>query len=81
MVDGFMEEVRAKLSEQNMLDTRAIVVEQDGSWKPKPEVIDKNGIQDRDSPDEDDLGSARTAQSASAPPTSRPDAMVIDLSD
>lgn len=81
MVDGFMEEVRAKLSEQNMLDTRAIVVEQDGSWKPKPEVIDKNGIQDRDSPDEDDLGSARAAQSASAPPMSRPDAMVIDLSD
>jgi hypothetical protein len=81
IVDGFMEEVRAKLSEQNMLDTRAIVVEQDGSWKPKPEAIDKNGIQDRDSPDEDDLGSARAAQSASTPPTSRPDAMVIDLSD
>ncbi|OCK87899.1 uncharacterized protein K441DRAFT_461644, partial [Cenococcum geophilum 1.58] len=37
MVDGFMGEVRAKLFEQNMLDTRAIVVEQDGSWKPKPE--------------------------------------------
>lgn len=81
MVDGFMEEVRAKLSEQNMLDTRAIVVEQDGSWKPKPEIIDKQGIQDRDSPDEDDLGSVRAGQSASAPPTSRPDAMVIDLSD
>lgn len=81
MIDGFMEEVRAKLSEQNMLDTRAIVVEQDGSWKPKPEVIDNNGVQDRDSPDEDDLGSARATQSASAPPTSRPDAMVIDLSD
>lgn len=81
MVDGFMEEVRAKLSEQNMLDTRTIVVEQDGSWKPKPEIIDKSGIQDRDSPDEDDLGWARAAQSASTPPTSRPDAMVIDLSD
>lgn len=81
MVDGFMEEVRAKLSEQNMLDTRAIVVEQDGGWKPKPEIIDKNGIQDRDSPDEDDLVSVHAAQSASAPPTSHLDAMVIDLSD
>lgn len=81
IVDGFMEEVRAKLSEQNLLNTRAIVVEQDGSWKPKPEVVDKNGVQDRDSPDEDNRDTTRVTQSASAPPTSNPAPMVIDLSD
>ncbi|KAF2140066.1 uncharacterized protein K452DRAFT_360256 [Aplosporella prunicola CBS 121167] len=37
VVDGFLVEVRAKLAEQGLLDTRAIIVEPDGSWRPKPE--------------------------------------------
>ena len=35
VVDGFLVEVRQQLREQGLLDTRHIVVEQDGSWKPK----------------------------------------------
>lgn len=35
--DGFLMEVRQKLEEQGALNTRAIVVEADGSWKPKAE--------------------------------------------
>ena len=37
VVDGFLVEVREQLAEQNKLDTRAIVVEADGRWKPKQE--------------------------------------------
>lgn len=37
IVDGFLLEVRETLAKQNLLDTRAIVVEADGSWKVKEE--------------------------------------------
>lgn len=48
IVDGFLEEVRATLEKQGALQTRAIVVQQDGSWKPKAEVRDPNGVSDDD---------------------------------
>lgn len=81
IVDGFMEDVRKKLAEKSLLETRAIVMEQDGSWKPKLERLDKNGIQDRDSPDEDEQFARALAQSTLAPQTFRPDQIVIDISD
>ena len=35
--DGFLVKVRNELAEKKLLDTRAIVVEPDGSWRPKEE--------------------------------------------
>jgi hypothetical protein len=37
--DGFMDSVRAELEKKGMLDTRAILMEPDGSWKPKAEEM------------------------------------------
>ncbi|EKG18479.1 Zinc finger MIZ-type protein [Macrophomina phaseolina MS6] len=37
IVDGFLLEVRKELSMIGQLDTRAIVVDSEGKWKPKPE--------------------------------------------
>lgn len=37
VVDEFLVEVRQELGKQGLLDTRAIIVNPDGSWKPKPE--------------------------------------------
>lgn len=42
IVDEFLLEVREDLAKQNLLDTRAIVVEADGSWKVKKE--EKKGV-------------------------------------
>jgi hypothetical protein len=74
VVDGFLESVRAKLYAQGLQDTRAIVVDQDGSWKPKVEVRDPNGVQDRDTPDDDPVPSRPQRQPSLH-------AQVIDLSD
>lgn len=37
VVDGFLIEVHKKLSEMDQLNTRAIIVDSDGKWRPKPE--------------------------------------------
>ena len=37
VVDGFLVQVREELAGRKLLDTRAILVEPDGSWKPKEE--------------------------------------------
>ncbi|KAM0720521.1 hypothetical protein Q7P37_004657 [Cladosporium fusiforme] len=37
--DGFLMLVREELAAKGLLDTRAIVVQPDGSWKPKPEEL------------------------------------------
>lgn len=50
VVDGFLVEVHEELMKQGLLETRAIIVDQDGSWKPKTEERDLNGIQNRDIP-------------------------------
>ncbi|KAF3037920.1 hypothetical protein E8E12_002250 [Didymella heteroderae] len=50
-VDGFLVEVRKELERKGLLDTRAITVSQDGSWNPKPEERDPNGVSDRDTPE------------------------------
>lgn len=51
VIDGFLVEVRTELERKGLLDTRAIIVSQDGSWKPKPEERDPNGVSDRDTPE------------------------------
>ncbi|KAJ4366484.1 hypothetical protein N0V83_008120 [Neocucurbitaria cava] len=45
-VDGFMQHVYQTLEAQGLGETRAIVVHQDGSWSPKAEVRDPNGVSD-----------------------------------
>jgi hypothetical protein len=49
-VDGLMEYVRAQLDLEGLSHTRAIVVDQHGSWKPKAEILDPNNVRDA-SPD------------------------------
>jgi hypothetical protein len=56
VVDGFLEEVKKQLDAKGLSKTRAIIVHQDGTWKPKAEVRDPNGVSDRgvsDSPTPD----------------------------
>ncbi|KAK7177523.1 MIZ zinc finger protein [Paraphaeosphaeria sporulosa] len=49
VVDGFMQEVRSELEKQGLLKTRAIIMSEDGSWKPKPEIME--GVADHDDDD------------------------------
>lgn len=45
-VDDFIQQVQQELTAQGLSNTRAILVQQDGSWKPKEEVRDPNGVSD-----------------------------------
>ena len=73
VVDEFLVEVRNELEKKGLLETRAIIVEQDGSWKPKPEGRDPNGVQDRDTPE-------RTPTALQSAARSRPPVQeIIDL--
>jgi hypothetical protein len=36
--DGFLMQVKEELAQKNLLDTRAIIVEENGSWKPRVEA-------------------------------------------
>ncbi|KAI9719281.1 MAG: hypothetical protein M1812_003611 [Candelaria pacifica] len=73
-VDGFLLEVRASLAKQNLLETRAIVVEEDGSWQPKAEKKEN-----------DPTGRARGSETpasstrATAPMSPTKQTVVIDL--
>lgn len=40
-VDEFLVSVRARLAEQDLLDTKSIVISADGTWKPKTEAISR----------------------------------------
>lgn len=73
IVDGFVEEVREKLNSQGLQNTRAIVVNEDGSWKPKAEVLE--GVAD---PNDDDAPVNPGAQKKGSAPHSM---NVIDLGD
>ncbi|KAJ4333547.1 hypothetical protein N0V95_009392 [Ascochyta clinopodiicola] len=64
VVDEFLVEVRDELERRGLLETRAIVVDKDGSWKPKAEERDPNGVQDHDTP-EPDAAYATTATNRS----------------
>jgi hypothetical protein len=72
IMDGFLEEVKRDLDAQGLSNTRAIIVHQDGTWKPKVEVRDPNGVSDRGASDEPPTP---TLQRQSIP------AEVIDISD
>jgi hypothetical protein len=74
LVDEFLQEVKTQLDARNLSKTRAITVQQNGSWDPKPEVRDPNGVSDRGLSDEPPTPS--TAR-ASLPAQVE----VIDLSD
>lgn len=67
ITDGFLVDVKKVLDAQGLSQTRSIVVHQDGTWTPKAEVRDPNGVSD-DPP-------TPTARRASVA------AEVIDLSD
>ncbi|KAF2713585.1 hypothetical protein K504DRAFT_339393, partial [Pleomassaria siparia CBS 279.74] len=53
IVDGFLENVRKKLEQDGLLQTRAIIVDRNGSWKPRIEAA-PTGVSDRASPDEEE---------------------------
>ncbi|KAL6706365.1 hypothetical protein ACN47E_005471 [Coniothyrium glycines] len=45
-LDGFIDDVSKTLRAQGLLQTRVIVVQDDGSWKPKAEERDPSGVSD-----------------------------------
>lgn len=74
-VDGFLEEVRKELARQGLLNTRAIIVSEDGSWKPKADVLE--GVADPDEDDEPGNAGVRRTNSIAVPQGVE----VIDLDD
>ena len=73
IIDGFIENVRDKLISQGLQNTRAIVVSEDGSWKPKAEVLE--GVADAD--DDDAPAGLSAREKKPAPPV----VDVIELGD
>lgn len=47
ITDGFLVHVKEVLAARGQSQTRAIVVHKDGSWKPKEEMRDPNGVSDQ----------------------------------
>lgn len=82
IVDGFMEEVRSELEKQGLMNTRAIVMSEDGSWKPKVEVLE--GVADQENEEDDGVvagnGTATPGQHPSKTPVLQ-GREVIDLGD
>ncbi|OAG00874.1 uncharacterized protein CC84DRAFT_1154213 [Paraphaeosphaeria sporulosa] len=78
VVDGFLQEVRNGLEKQGLLKTRAIIISEDGSWKPKPEV--REGVADHDDDDTPVRTSMQSASGQQKPPVSQT-VEVIDLGD
>lgn len=74
VVDEFLINVRSELAARNLLDTRAIVVDQDGVWTPKLE--ERGGVRDSESPDPQ---RAPHAPAAAARSLSNSAMLVIDL--
>ncbi|KAF1974166.1 hypothetical protein BU23DRAFT_532158 [Bimuria novae-zelandiae CBS 107.79] len=71
VVDGFLQEVHEKLRAQGLSETRAIIMSEDGSWKPRVEALE--GVADQD---DDDAAPTNTGAQQS-----RPAPEVIDLGD
>ncbi|KAF2661875.1 hypothetical protein K491DRAFT_686851 [Lophiostoma macrostomum CBS 122681] len=79
LVDGFLQDVRKQLEQHGLSNTRAIIVDQDGTWKPKIEPGNANDSRDSNEPE--DMGH-REAQAHTSRARSTPvDAQIIDLSD
>ncbi|KAK4626450.1 Zinc finger MIZ domain-containing protein 2 [Fulvia fulva] len=75
LVDGFMQQVREELANNDLLDTRAIIVEADGSWKPK--IEEATGVR---SPSLDREGSNSMPPPAAIPKAApKPPPIVIEL--
>jgi hypothetical protein len=78
IVDGFMQEVRSELEKHGLANTRAIIMSEDGSWKPKPELTE--GVADHDDDDAPPNLNRQNISRQQRPPVSH--AMeVIDLGD
>ncbi|KAI9874178.1 MAG: hypothetical protein M1830_010098 [Pleopsidium flavum] len=83
IVDCFLAEIRDELAKQRLLDTRTIVIEEDGTWRPKVETGEDLGDGDGRH------GLVQSAAAAAAAPapgggvllTSRRESVVIELDD
>ena len=64
IVDEFLVHVRAELEKRNLTDTKAIVIEADGTWKPKKE--ERTGVRSP-SLEREDGGRSTSAATPSAP--------------
>lgn len=64
IIDEFLVQVRAELEKRDLVDTKAIVIEADGSWRPKEEEL--IGVRSS-SLDREDAGRRRSAAAAPAP--------------
>lgn len=63
--DGFLVQVKEELAEKGLLDTRAIVVEADGSWKPRVEA-QPSGVRSASLEREEEAAAAAMAAAANS---------------
>ncbi|KAJ9668417.1 hypothetical protein H2201_001465 [Coniosporium apollinis] len=77
VVDGFLVDVRAKLADQGLLNTRSIIVEADGSWRPKPEKAARGSV----GPESRDGTPAAEGPAISGPQVPTKEIGVISLDD
>jgi zinc finger MIZ domain-containing protein len=78
VVDGFLQEVRKELEQRRSLDTRAIIVAQDGKWTPRVEPKEDGERDDSNPCDNTHRMTVPLINGARPTPT---DLEVIDLSD
>lgn len=79
VIDGFLLEVRAQLEAQGLLDTRAILVKEDGSWDAKSEVplTSSKGSESTAADKADAKASSSPEKMDGAPLTYRRDTVII----
>lgn len=79
IVDCFLAEVREELEKQKLLDTRTIIIKEDGTWRPKVE----SGEESKDGVSKHGLGqaSAAIAHGGGVLLTPRKESVVIELDD
>ena len=75
MVDGFLVDVRKELEKKRLLETRSILVEPDGSWKPKAE--ERTGIRSPSLEREEHKAGTVKARSATPVTKKKPEAIEI----
>lgn len=78
IVDGFLQDVRGELERRSLLETRAIIVDQNGNWKPKEEPVNTGSGQDRASPEDKPEAAAPATSTFRTTPVN---VEVIDISD
>ena len=77
VLDGFLVEVRKELEKKKLLDTRAILVEPDGRWKPKEE--ERTGVRSPSLEREERIAAAKKATPSASATATPPVKKVLEI--